>query len=174
MIRFALPFFIFLLFLMEGTLFQIFVPPSPDREFYLVPRFVLIAVVLTSIYRGAGSGVLIGAGFGLLYDIVYTDIIGIYMFSMGFTAYISAFTYRSVRTSFLWPVLIIISAIFVLEWMTYGLHYIIGGTDLLFEEFFMMRALPSLIMNGITALLLIYPFQRLFTRIRETEELQHW
>ncbi|SFP74230.1 rod shape-determining protein MreD [Salibacterium halotolerans] len=173
MIRFALPFFIFLLFLLEGTLFQIFVPPSPEREFYLVPRFMLIAVVLTSIYRGAGSGVLVGAGFGLLYDIVYTDIIGIYMFSMGFTAYISAFTYRSVRASFLWPFVIIVSAIFVLEWMTYGLHYIIGGTDLLFEEFFMMRALPSLIMNGIAALLLIYPMQRIFAKIREVEELQH-
>ncbi|MGY4689416.1 rod shape-determining protein MreD [Salibacterium sp. K-3] len=173
MIRFALPLIIFLLFLVEGTLFQIFFPPSPDREIYLVPRFMLVAVVLTSIYRGAGSGVLIGAGFGLLYDIVYTDLIGIYMFSMGFTAYISAFTYRSVRNSFWWPFLIIFLALFVLEWLTYGLHYVIGRTDMLFEEFFMLRALPSLVLNGTVALVFIYPFQRLFNKIRELEELQH-
>ncbi|MFZ4450552.1 rod shape-determining protein MreD [Salibacterium aidingense] len=172
MIRFALPFVIFLLFLMEGTWFQIFVPPSPERDIVLVPRLVLVAVVLTSIYRGAGSGVLIGAGFGLLYDIVYTDLIGIYMFSMGFTAYLSSFTYMAVRTSYWWQFLIIIGAIFILEWLTYGLHYVIGYTDMLFEEFFMLRLLPSWVLNGTVALLLLYPFQRFFQRLRELEDLQ--
>ncbi|RSL32689.1 rod shape-determining protein MreD [Salibacterium salarium] len=172
MIRFGLPLIVFLLFLLEGTWFQIFVPPSPERDIVLVPRFTIIAIVMISIFRGAGSGILYGIAVGLLYDFVYTDLIGVYMFSFGFTAYISSFTFTAVRTNFWWQFLITLGSLFVLEWMTYGLHYVIGYTDILFEDFFMTRMLPSWILNGTAALLLIYPFQRFFHRLRELEELQ--
>ena len=172
MIRFALPFILFLLFLLEGTWFQVFVSPSLFENAVLVPRFTLIAVVLTAIFRGPLTGVIVGAATGLLYDFVYTDLLGIYMFSLGFTAYISSFTYHAVRVSYVWQVIIILGAIFVFEWMTYGLYYVIGYTEIIFEEFFIMRLVPSWILNGVVALFLLYPFRTLFHRLEEYEELQ--
>ncbi|MFB4162918.1 rod shape-determining protein MreD [Alteribacillus sp. JSM 102045] len=172
MIRFLLPAVVFGLFILESTWFQIFVPLSLDQDYILVPRFVLIAVVLISIFRGPGIGVLFGITGGLLYDFVYTDLLGIYMFSLAFTAYISSFTYTAVRISYLWQMVIMLGAIFIFEWMTYGLYYVIGYTDILFEDFFIVRLLPSWILNGLAALLLLYPFQKLFHRLEESEALQ--
>ncbi|RSL32275.1 rod shape-determining protein MreD [Salibacterium salarium] len=172
MIRFGLPLLVFALFLIEGTLFQIFVPPSFERDIVLVPRLTLIAIVMISIFRGAGLGMLYGVVVGLFYDFVYTDLIGVYMFSLGFVAYISSFTFTAVRTSYWWQFLITLGALFVLEWMTYGLHYVIGNTDIVFEEFFMTRMLPSWMLNGLVALLLLYPFQQFFHKLKELEELQ--
>ncbi|SDH96184.1 rod shape-determining protein MreD [Alteribacillus persepolensis] len=172
MTRFLLPAVVFVLFVLEGTWFQIFVPAMEERDYTLVPRFVLIAVVLISIFRGPGIGVLFGVTLGVLYDFVYTDLLGIYMFSLGFVAYISAFTYTAVRISYLWQMVIILSAIFIFEWMTYGLYYVIGYTDMLFEDFFLIRLVPSWILNGAAALLLLYPFQRLFRKLDEYEALQ--
>ncbi|WP_158738201.1 rod shape-determining protein MreD [Alteribacillus sp. YIM 98480] len=172
MIRFLLPIVVFALFILEGTWFQIFVPPSQDYNYILVPRFVLIAVVLISIFRGPGIGVLYGIAGGLLYDFVYTDLLGIYMFSLGFTAYISSFTYTAVRISYMWQMVIIIGSILIFEWMTYGLYYVVDYTDILFEDFFMVRLLPSWILNGCAAILLLYPFQKLFRRLEDYEALQ--
>lgn len=172
MIRFLLPVVMVVLFVLEGTWFQIFVSPSLDHDIVLVPRFVLIAVVFISIFRGPGTGVLFGVVGGILYDFVYTDLLGIYMFSLGFTAYISSFTFTSVRISNLWQMVILIGAIFIFEWMTYGLYYVIGYTDILFEEFFMIRLLPSWILNGLAAMLLLYPFHKLFQKLVEHEALE--
>ncbi|WP_240374726.1 rod shape-determining protein MreD [Bacillus piscicola] len=172
MIRFVLPFILFILFLVEGTWFQIFVPFSTNQEIVLVPRFLLIAVVLIAIFRGPLTGVIIGAASGLLYDFVYTDLLGIYMFSFGFTAYLSSFTYRTVRVSYIWQLIIILGAILIFEWVTYGLYYMIGYTDILFEEFFRTRLVPSWLLNGGAALLFLYPFRKLFEKLEEYEELQ--
>lgn len=172
MIRFAIPFILFILFILEGTWFQIFFPPSLDSSYVLVPRFLLIGVILTSIFRGSLSGVLIGAGAGMLYDFVYTDLLGIYAFSFGFTAYLSSFTYRAVRISYMWQMVIILGALFIFEWVTYGLYYVIDYTDIVFQEFFMTRLIPSWLVNGTAALLLMLPFRKLFRRLAEYEELQ--
>lgn len=172
MIRFVLPFLLFLLFIIEGTWFQIFVPTTLFNDFILVPRFTLIAVVLIAIYRGAGSGIMFGVFVGVLYDFVYNDLIGIYMFSFGLTAYISSFTIPAVRHSNWWQMLIILSAIFIFEWLTYGLYYLIGFTDIYFEQFFVMRLLPSWILNGVVAIFFLYPARVLFQKLETYEELE--
>ncbi|MDA3129267.1 rod shape-determining protein MreD [Aliibacillus thermotolerans] len=172
MIRFVLPFLLFLLFIIEGTWFQIFIPFHLDNGVVLVPRFTLIAVVLIAIYRGAGSGIMFGVLVGVLYDFVYNELIGVYMFSFGLTAYISSFTIPAVRHSNWWQMLIVFCAIFIFEWLTYGLYYLIDYTDIYFEQFFVMRLLPSWILNGVVAIVLLYPARLLFQKLETYEELE--
>ncbi|MFB5662876.1 rod shape-determining protein MreD [Alteribacillus sp. HJP-4] len=172
MIRFILPALLFLLFIIESTWFQIFFPPSSGDAYVLVPRFTLIIVVLAGIYRGPFQAVLLGVAVGALYDFVFIDIIGIYMFSFGFTAYISSFTMYSIRESYGWQMLILIGAIFIFEWMTYGFYYVIGYTDIIFEEFFVTRLLPSLILNGLAAMLFLIPVKKMILQMDSYEDLK--
>ncbi|MFC5712663.1 rod shape-determining protein MreD [Thalassorhabdus alkalitolerans] len=170
--RYILPALLVFLFLIESTWFQIFFPPSLTEEAIFVPRFVLIVIVLISIFRGPLIGVLYGVGAGVFYDFVFTDLIGIYMFGLGLVAYICAFSYTSVKRSL--PLLtgVLLLAVIIFEILTYGLHSVIGLTAMEWAVFLNTRLLPSLLLNGVIGILMLFPLQAFFEKMEKQEELR--
>ena len=82
-------FILFIFFLIEGTIFQVFVPDAWGYSFTIVPRFVLVGIVFIGLYLGKNTGLLFGLIFGILYDIIYTNMIGVYTLSMGMVGFIA-------------------------------------------------------------------------------------
>ncbi|GEK58057.1 rod shape-determining protein MreD [Marinococcus halophilus] len=172
MTRFLIPVSIFCLFLVEGTWFEILFPQENESGWVWMPRFALIGVVLTSIYRGPVAGVWAGVFVGFLYDFTYTQILGIYTFCFGFIAYMSSYSLPVVRNSYGWQWLIIFCALFVFELIIYFIYFLLGIAGLSFGEFLVKRMIASWLINGAAALLLLVPFRRIFDWIENQEKIR--
>jgi rod shape-determining protein MreD len=78
--KFLLPLLFLLLFYAES----LFVEYLPAKVFgferIFVPHFLFIALLFLTVFVGKKHGIIYAAIFGLLFDIVYVEIIGIYLF----------------------------------------------------------------------------------------------
>ncbi|PSL43968.1 rod shape-determining protein MreD [Salsuginibacillus halophilus] len=166
-----LPFLIvFTLFLIEGTWYQMVVPHPLENGWMLIPRFTIVTLIICAIFRGPVLGMFYGLSIGLLYDFIYTDVLGIYMFSAAFTGYLFAFKLPQVQRSFVWILIVSMLGFSVFESLVYVLHLSIGTIHLSGEVFFYHRLLPSLGLNALLAMLLIYPMRKLMRYLKLREQ----
>lgn len=162
MIRFALPAVMFILFVLEGTVFQIFAPDYRGADLTFVPRFMFILILLTGIFRGRSHGLFYAIIFGILYDIVYSPVLGIYTFGIGFITYIFSMSTSYVKRRLALVTLLAFAAVIGLEYYTYGMMSLLGITSLPHEAIFTTRFIPSFLMNGLAAALMVYPVRSWF------------
>ena len=168
--RYLLPVLIAVVFLIEGTWFQIMAPPSD--EFVWVPRFAFVMIVIISIYKGALTGVIYGGITGLFQDVVYSSLIGVYIFSYGFLAYMGGVSYESVKNRPMLVLLVIVLAISALELLTYGIYIGIGYTSVPFGDFAWQRWLPSVLLNGAFGILIMFPMRKIFNKLEREDRFK--
>ncbi|WP_017726792.1 rod shape-determining protein MreD [Halalkalibacterium ligniniphilum] len=172
MSRFILPLILFGLLVLEGTLIQLFIPERFQADFIMVPRFIAVMLVFIGIFLGKSSALLYGIGFGLLYDVVYTNILGVYAFGFGLLGYSFALTYKWLQYSNVTQAGLAIFAVALLEYYQYGLFLIIGITEMEGMRFFQERLLPTLALNGAFAILTVYPMRRLLQYVKRMASLR--
>ncbi|CEG28021.1 rod shape-determining protein MreD [Bacillus sp. B-jedd] len=169
--RFFLPLLLFLFFTIES----VFVQLLPSEYFYgkwiLVPRFLIMALMLLAIYNAPKIAIIYGFVFGLLFDIVYTEIIGVYLFLFPLTIYLVMKAMKVLMANALVVMIIIMTGISLLEAVIYKLNHFIHLTDLTFSEFAQMRLLPSLCLNLIFLVLAYYPLKRYFEKLGGQDSL---
>ncbi len=85
MSRTYLPLLMLVFLIIEGTLYQ-WILAFYGIESLLVPRFLIVLLVFIGIYSGRASSIIYGLCFGILYDIVYTELLGVYMFGFASSA----------------------------------------------------------------------------------------
>lgn len=161
MLRFLLPFLVFFLFIIEGTIMQIITPERFGSEYIIIPRFAFIVVIIIAIFFGRTTGTIYALILGLFQDVVYTHVLGVYLFSMTLIAYLLSFPFKIFQKNLF---LLVITAIFgtiVLEYLVYGIHSMVGITALRHEFFFYGRLLPSFIVNIVFIIICVYPLRKL-------------
>ncbi|MFC0469418.1 rod shape-determining protein MreD [Halalkalibacter kiskunsagensis] len=172
MSRFYIPAVVFFLLVIEGTLFQLITPYQHDIDVTLVPRFIVVMLVFIGIHSGRYSSIIYGLILGLVYDIVYTQLLGVYMFGFGFIGYAFAYTYKRVQDSFLLHLLLVTLAVSIFEYYQFGLYRLIGVTDLSAVLFFYERFLPGLVLNIAFAILVYFPVKKLFQYVGKQASLR--
>ncbi|WP_332689503.1 rod shape-determining protein MreD [Halalkalibacter lacteus] len=172
MSRFYIPTLVFLLLVIEGTLFQLVTPYQHDIGVTIVPRFIVVMLVLIGIHFGRYSSIIYGLVLGLVYDIVYTQLLGVYMFGFGFIGYAFAYTYKLVQDSLLLHLLFVALAVSIFEYYQFGLYRLIGITDLSAIHFFNERFLPGLVLNIAFATLVYIPVKKLFQYVGKQASLR--
>ena len=150
---------LFLLFILEGTVFQFL---SVDYFYSLVtivPHFVLVMIIFISIFQDKRRGLIIGLLFGLLYDVVYGKMIGVNLMGMALIGYFSGWMIQYFQRSL--PLYVLIETIGILAFEVYyfGTLRLFHLIDLSFEWAFIQVMLPTVILNGIFAILLFKPLQ---------------
>jgi rod shape-determining protein MreD len=112
---------------------------------------------------------LFGVVFGLLHDIVYIEVIGIYLLVYAFLAYLISKAMKVLHNNVFMTLFLTILAITLLEYYVYGINYLIGTTKMSLYHFTTLRLLPTLALNSIFAILLIYPVKRFLEKIKVEE-----
>jgi len=167
--RIVLPIVVLLLFVSES----IFVDISPvghlNTDYVFVPRFLMIIFVFIAVYTDRYQGMLYGFIYGLLFDIVYTGIIGVYMFGMSFIAYLMAKASKALLSNIFVTSLLGVVAVVILEFYVYIINFLIGYTDMQFMMFLQNRLLPTVILNSIFVLLIAFPIKKLITWLSVVE-----
>ncbi len=172
MSRIYIPAFVFILLVIEGTLFQLVTPSDYTVAVTLVPRFLVVMLVLIGIHFGRSSSIVYGITFGLFYDIVYTQLLGVYTFGFALIGYACAYSQKRIQDSFLIQLLIIVVAVMFFEYYQFGLYRLIGIADMSSQLFLMERFLPSIVLNSAFAILIYYPVKKLFEYVKRQANLR--
>ncbi|NEU29770.1 rod shape-determining protein MreD [bacterium LRH843] len=171
MSRVYIPAAVFILLVIEGTLFQLLTPPQ-NVDLILVPRFLVVMIVLIGIHFGRVSSVTYGLIFGLLYDVVYTQLLGVYMFGFAFIGYVFAYHHKRIQDSILIQLLITSFAVIFFDYYQFGLYRLIGITDMSAELFLSVRLFPSILLNSSFMIIIYYPVKTLFDYVKKQENLR--
>ena len=106
--------------------------------------------------------------FGILFDIVYTEIIGIYLFMLPLVAYLISWIMKILQTNVILVAFVAILGVGFLELGVYEMNFIIGRTEMSFVSFLNFRLVPTLILNFLFIILVSYPLRKYFDFYAET------
>ncbi|MEH7417128.1 rod shape-determining protein MreD [Neobacillus drentensis] len=160
-----------LLFLCLFILESLFVQYTPTELFghskIIAPHFLFAGLLFLTIFVGQKQGLIYAAIFGLLFDIVYIEIIGIYLFLFPFVAYLVSKILNILQNNFFVAIVITIVGIALLEVGVYEMDYLIHVTDMNFVSFLKLRFYPTVILNAVFVIIAGYPLKRLFEKHTE-------
>ena len=148
---------LFLFFIFEGTVFRLISPDFYGSIISLFPRFVLVLIILISIFRNRKYGLFLGIGFGLLYDIVYGNVIGVYMVGMAGVGYFSGWLIQFLHPTLLVYLLIEFVGLFLFELFLYSMLRLYKLTYLPLDTAIVTLILPSIIFNLVFAIFIYIP-----------------
>ena len=152
------------MFIFESVFLEL-LPTDPfGKNWIFVPCFLLITILFFSVYGNRNVGVIYGFVFGLLFDIVYTEILGIYFFTFPFIIYIFNKLMKIFHSNIVVVSVMNLLAVSALEMIVYQMIKVINLTTIDFASFLHLRLLPSLGLNLIFIIIVAYPYKRLFEK----------
>ena len=157
-----LPLILLIIMVLESTAVKIL----PDEWFLsdslIIPHWTLVFLILIAVFYDRDStyySLLYGIIFGFLVDLTYTNILGVYMFSYGFVAYIIHELKKLFHPNAFIAILLTIVGLAMSEHIIYFIYYMIGVTDLTWTTYSTVRLIPTLLGN-ILFLLILLPLVR--------------
>ena len=120
----------------------------------VMPNLLLILIVSTAYMRGRTTGMVLGFFCGLLLDIEYGSLIGLYALLMMIIGYVAGFANRIYsRDDYTLPLLFIAAADFAYQFLYYILEFLIRGR-LDFPYYLREIILPEVIYTVAAAVIL--------------------
>ncbi|MGZ9585132.1 rod shape-determining protein MreD [Paenibacillus marinisediminis] len=153
--------FMFVLFLIEGTLLPIFIPDEWMGR--IVPQFVFIIVLYHAVYKHRHTALLMGLGFGFLQDVVYYGhMIGPHAFSMGLLGYLIGLLFNTRNVSMGTMMVISIMGSFAYQSILFGIYSLFNLHQYTFQYALMEYMLPSLLIQLLFAMVVYVPMRKWF------------
>lgn len=165
--KLLLPIFVLFFFILESLFVELFSPQLFNSDRIIVPHFLLVVLLFLTVYGGKKQGILYAAIFGLLFDIVYTEVIGIYFFLYPLIAYFVSKTMQLIHNHLVVVSLTSMVGIILLELGVYELNFLIKVTEMDFQTFLQVRLYPTLILNLAFTILVSFPLKRQFDKYAE-------
>lgn len=160
-VRFLLPFVGALLFLIEPV-FALFSPVELFGDMvYLVPRFLFMYLLFLAVYYNRKYAVISGIVFGLLYDVFYIDIIGLYAVLYPLLCLSISWIVKWIQQSLLVVTLLTVFFVAMLEFIMYEFFFIISFTSMPMGVFLFTRLIPTLLANLLFLIMLGWVFKYL-------------
>ncbi|MCK2016965.1 rod shape-determining protein MreD [Peribacillus frigoritolerans] len=157
---FILSFIALVFFVFESIFAQMFAGDAFGADKILVPHFMMIFVFFLTMYGSRKMGMLYGAILGLTYDVVYTEILGIYMFLLPFLAYLISKSMKILQNNIMVACLTALLFTAVLEVVIFQMNIILSA-DMGFGEFAERRLVPTLLLNLAFIIISCYPLKRM-------------
>lgn len=157
--RFIVPAIAVVLFYLEPV-FGLFSPLDIGGEYrYLIPRFLIMYLIFISIYYSRNRAMAYALFFGLLYDVFFLDIIGLYSFLYPLICLIASFIMRYIHQHLIVTTLMSLVLVGGLEFALYQFFSLIGLTDISLQVFVRERLVPTMIANSIFLVVLGWAFK---------------
>lgn len=160
------------LFVLEGTVLQVFSFNAREGSFVVLPRFVLIQLIFISLYLGRKRAFILGLIFGVMFDVQYSDVIGVYAFSLAMIPYLSALAYQYFQLNSILIILTVFISVFVHETVNFYLFELFALTKTPYDW---MIHLPTSLFNAGIAILAYRPLDRLLEQMSDgRQEEKHF
>lgn len=171
--KFLLPLLFIFIFILESTFVQLMPTEIFNGDRIIVPHFLIIAILFLTLYGDRNLGIIYGFSFGLLFDVVYTEIIGIYLFLFPLISYLCSKVMRILQTNIVVVSVISVLGVTLLELGVYEMNFLINKTEMGFPFYAEFRLLPTVILNLAFTIMFAYPLKRLFEKYAESERKSH-
>lgn len=148
--HFILQVILFLLLVAEGVALDLLPASLTSSDTLIVPHWVFIFLLLIGLFFDSNDtfySILYGVIFGLLIDIVYTGVLGIYMFIYPFALYIGHLLKRLLQSNIHMTMLIAIVTMMIIEVFLMFVFSIVGIVETTTSHFIVQRLLPTLLAN---------------------------
>lgn len=165
--KFLLPLLFLLLFILESLFVQFLPERFIDSQTVIVPHFLIIGIILLTIYGSEKHGLIYGMVFGFLFDIVYTEILGIYLFLFPLISYFVSKIMRVLQVNLLTSSLVSILGVAFTEIVTFEMNQLIGVSNSPFITFLNNRLFPTLLLNTIFIMIMVFPLKWQFEKFAD-------
>ncbi len=169
-IRLLLPSVAILLFLIEPVFASFSEIEMYNRIIYLVPRFLFMYLLFLAVYYDRKKSIIYGVIFGLIYDVVYIDIIGLYVVLYPLFCLLISQVVRYIHQSLPIVTVLTISFVALLEFVIYEFFLLISFTSIGIEDFLLSRLVPTIIANLLFLILLGWIF-KYFIKTRKLQSV---
>lgn len=158
---------LFLILVFEGVALKLLPEKIVNTNLLIVPHWVFIFLVLIALFYDKSEtyfSVLYAVIFGLLVDIVYTGILGVYMFTYPVSIYVIQLLKNVFHTNLYTSILMTSIGLIITEAVIHFVYLAVAITDMPWTDHLFYRLIPTLFAN-LFLLILIYPlFKNLLIR----------
>jgi rod shape-determining protein MreD len=137
----------------------------------LVPHFLIIFIMLMSVYYHNATAILYGFIFGFLYDSFFTEVLGVYLFIFPFTTFLTAKIMKVLHSNLIVTSIVMLLNLSILEFLVYEINLLIGKTEWDIVTFADLRLWPTLVLNAAFMIIFSYPLKALLLKL-EKERLE--
>lgn len=153
------PLILFIFLIAEGLSINHLPYEIAFSDYLIIAHWILAFLVYIAVYYDIENtyyAIAYGFLFGLFIDIIYTGVLGVYMFSYGIVMYILHLLQKLLHRNVF--VLIFFGTIaFVLgDLLIYIMYAVVGITEMVWRDYWLLRSLPTLVAN-LLFLLLLFP-----------------
>ncbi|PXW90023.1 rod shape-determining protein MreD [Streptohalobacillus salinus] len=163
MARFFPPVILLLLVAFQGINY-LFIPVYlTNQGFTVVIHGVFVFLVLVTLYYDLESsyyGVLYAMIAGLMMDIVYTGVLGVYMFSYAITIYLLHSLRKLLHVNIYVTSFLMLLGLAVLELLLYRIYTWVGYQQIAFTDYINERFIYTLIVNMVVYLIFFVLFKK--------------
>ncbi|GGL41249.1 rod shape-determining protein MreD [Sporolactobacillus putidus] len=161
---------LFLLFLTQGTILTRLPFGTIWKPVQIVPDFLFVALLMVSFFAGSKLGMRYAVFFGLLTDLIYTSVIGVYAFSMTLAVYLVSSAARWLNLNTATVMLLTGLGVCLLQAEVYVIYLTIGLTAQQPLDFLRWRLPATFLLNAVFALAIYHPFHRFLRSMAELDE----
>lgn len=168
--RAILPLLLLASLILESTAMEFLPDQWVLQDYMIIPHWVLIIIMFIAIfydYDRTYMCVLYGITYGFLVDMLYTDILGVYMFTYGIVAYIIHGLKKMLHANFYVAFLLSLLGLLLVEWGLYFVYTMTGITTMDIETYVLYRLIPTILANMVFMLLLYSFFPKWLYRLAE-------
>lgn len=169
--RFLLTAMVVVVFVLEGTVMQVISPETWGLSWTTVPRFALVCCIFISTFLGRREGLYYGLAFGFLQDVLFGQVIGIYMMSMMVASYFAGMIVLLFQRGFGMMLVTTIVILFGHEWLLYSLFRLFSVAPYDVQWILTRQILPSVVFNLAFALIMYVPIRNMCNKILAKREM---
>jgi rod shape-determining protein MreD len=157
-----------LAFFYGSSVFVTYLPMGVfNSDRVLVPHFLIVFILLMSVYYHNKTAVLYGFIFGFLYDSFFTEVLGVYLFLFPFVTFLTSRIMKVLHSNLVVTGMVILVNLSILEFLVYQINLLIGKTDWAIATFADLRLWPTLVLNAAFLIIVSYPLKALLLQLQK-------
>lgn len=163
----ALPAIVILAFIFEGVASLIFSKQLFGENRLFIPHFLLVILILMTAFYKRNPTLIYAFVLGIVYDIYYTNIMGIFFALFPLIVYITDKFMQVFQKNIILLALITIFDIILLESIVYAFYVLIGETDMGIFTFIDIRLWTTILLNFAFYLIVYFPFKSFLLKLEK-------
>ncbi|EDO1158078.1 rod shape-determining protein MreD [Listeria innocua] len=165
----ALPAIMVGTFILEGVISLQFGNGLFNDKHLFIPHFLLVMLTIMTCFYKRNTTLAYAFILGLLFDIYYTGVMGIYFAIFPFTVYITDKFMKVLQNNIFLVGLITVFNIILTESLVYAFYYLIGSTTMTIPVFIDQRLWTTILFNLAFFLVIFFPFRLFLDRLVKSE-----
>ncbi|WAA10245.1 rod shape-determining protein MreD [Fervidibacillus albus] len=158
------------LFSIESNFTNFFPSHFFSEHWVFIPHFLLLFFMLEAIYYDEKSAYIYAFLVGLVVDIVFVEILGIYLFWYPATVYVISKMMKSVHSHFIIVTIISLIGITIFDFGIYAFYYALQITGQSIQYFVSARLIPTLLLNFSFYVIVFFPFRKYFKKLKKKKD----